>query len=70
MELVQYFGNQRSLSQESHVKGGSTKLRPELKDILGTECSSVVWRLVSVLWCGHKLVEEQVSLSQSLLLLI
>ena len=42
MELVQNHRSQRSLSQESHVKGGSTKLRPESKDISGTECSSVV----------------------------
>ena len=70
MELVQNLRNQMSLSQQSHVKGGSTKLRPESKDISGTECSSVVWRLVSVLWCGRKLVQEQVSLSQSIPLLI
>ena len=36
MELVQNHRSQRSLSQESHVKGGSTKLRPESKDISGT----------------------------------
>ena len=70
MELVQNLRNHMSLSQESHVKGGSTKQRPESKDISGIECSSVVWRLVSVLWFGRKLVQEQVSLSQSLLLLI
>ena len=70
MELVQNFRNQMSLSPEFHDKGGSTKLRPESKDISGTECSSVVWGRVSVLWCGRKLAQEQVSLSQWLPLLI
>ena len=37
MELVQNLRNQMSLSPEFHDKGGSTKLRPESKDISGTK---------------------------------
>ena len=70
MELLQNLRNQMSLSPEFHDKGGSTKLRPESKDISGTKCSSVLWDRVSGLWCGRKLAQEQVSLSQWLPLLI
>ena len=36
------------------------------KGTSGTESSSNVWCLATELWCGHKLVQEQVLLCQSL----